>query len=809
MCVRTMVWCGLLVSGLTLSGWAEEPPVLRSTGVKAGDPEQVLPAGAVVHVRAHNPAALAKALDEIMVAFIPEKALPPQARAALKEPMPALALLGMRDPQGRALSMDQLSQMFGIAQDRPVSLSLYVAQAQTGPAFILSLPMKDPGALTGLLVNALAPRRFTVTPVTGGELFDIVGTNPDLPTRMFVACSEDRVYLCNAASLAAGLLAEGPRLAASSPLIAQAIQQYGKEDLTVVLDPGMFKPIAAMFHARYPTIPPETIQHVRRELMRNIPPAARVRMDLRLRWQFGIDGIDQGLDYLEAFATGTYEVLAEYLVGQIQVLDGLVISVDMAHPTQRLRVILRSAAIKPAEMGQPIPIANVRTALALLPGVGDWLSISGRSLPAKVSPVTLKWLENLKAKFVAKKLPPEGLARFAAYVQGYQQSQALESRVPWVIQSFVNPSPAVAPAPVKTVGEYIQRLLTQPGSATLTMMPAQQDDFIEKHFTDEARGYTANEKSYHQVFQNAPWFNASARSQVSTIEGGVKRVVYESVYTSTFGLFGYNEHELINRKMLYYARQGDYVFMQQGSSIGDLWVNRMEKVQAAPLPPALVKLLDQIPADAVAARTMRLLHHLPAVVRELGGVEALIHKELDEYLAQAREVVKKEADNRDNMEAQLMAIEPPLLMQALCADPVSGDLYLLLPGNLRYPRPSVVPAITDLLKAYSAQADSVGGSLEYERVGNGEYEMSLAVNTDALAFLVKSVVNSYVETYAGPGGHEKLNQLLVKPGDGTLHRNQVLLFNTLWSFLYEEDQEDMEDQEEQEDQKGIPFEKHN
>ena len=772
----------LLVLAPASRAGEEGPPVLRSTGVGEGVPESLLPAGAIVHVRAHSPLALIKSLDQFILSFVPEKALAPGQQLFLKQPLPLLGLLGFHRA-GKTMTADEVGQMFGVAPGQPVTVSLYMGEA--GPMLMASLPISEPKAFTGLLMNALAPRKFELKRSADVQYFEIVGTNPDLPNPLYVSCSEKRAYISTSLALTKNLTVNVPRLSEASPLISTAMKEHADQDLTVFVDPFVLKRMVATLQDRYPIIPPRTIQQLRMQILRNLPPDQKRQFDLRLRWQYGIDGVEQGLDYLEALATGSYEVLLGYLAGHVKALKGLVVSVDLGHPTQRMRVVLHSDAIKKAACTQPLPMPAVRAALAKLPGPRDWVTMTGRCQPSKTPPVMKAWMDKLKEKFAQKKLPADGLTRYASFLLNYHHAQQLEAQVPWTISASVSPPAVEKTTPPDNVLEYLKSLFTGPQGGTLIVMPAQEKDFIAAHYSKEALGVTTNEKDYRELSDQDYWFNCSARSRVTPVENGLKKLIYETAYTSNFGLFGYSEHELVNRKILYYGQKDNSLFMQQGTTSGDVWVSRLNKLPAQPLSPSLTRMLDRIPADAVSARTVRILHQFPALLDGLGTIENLIHAELDGYLVKVCKILDEEADPAKR-EAKVLAIEPPLTMMALCSDPATKKPYLLLPGNLRFPRSKVVPAIAQLFKAYTDNADKLGGTLEYERITDGACEMALNFNSDALAFFVKSTVNSFLETYGGPEGRQKLQKILLHPADGRLQRNQVLLYNTLWSFLYEQ-----------------------
>jgi len=105
----------LLLWLAALPVFAEEPVVLKSTGIAPGEPEAVLPSGAVLHVRAGNLQQTVKSLDSLAMSFVRKRPCRPRYKGSCKcrsrvgadrhaDPWPA------SDP-------DLLGQISGVALD--------------------------------------------------------------------------------------------------------------------------------------------------------------------------------------------------------------------------------------------------------------------------------------------------------------------------------------------------------------------------------------------------------------------------------------------------------------------------------------------------------------------------------------------------------------------------------------------------------------------------------------------------------------------------------------------------------------------
>jgi hypothetical protein len=229
------------------------------------------------------------------------------------------------------------------------------------------------------------------------------------------------------------------------------------------------------------------------------------------------------------------------------------------------------------------------------------------------------------------------------------------------------------------------------------------------------------------------------------------------------------------------VKHGDYLFMHSSGGPEETFLNGIENLPVPPLAPAITRLLEQAPKDSISIQTMRVLNELAVTLESLTQLENIARGELDDYLAKATAILKTDKAAKEKL-AELRNIEPPVLMKTLNMAK-DGQPFLTLVGELRYPRPKVMPFVGGLLKDFLARSDAVGGALSYERVQDGRFESSVIFSTEALALLVKSTANAYFETYVNdPAGPAKLREALVAPGDG-MKAEGVLLYNPMWDVF--------------------------
>ena len=85
---------------------------LSPSGLPADvDPEGLLPAGAILHVRINSSGELLDDASKMLTPFVPEKAIGPPAIQAMQQPNPLLALIGMQTMGAAAISRDAVEDV--------------------------------------------------------------------------------------------------------------------------------------------------------------------------------------------------------------------------------------------------------------------------------------------------------------------------------------------------------------------------------------------------------------------------------------------------------------------------------------------------------------------------------------------------------------------------------------------------------------------------------------------------------------------------------------------------------------------------
>ena len=773
--------CVFLASACAQPGLSAE--LLRDRGVPAGPALNALPQGAVVHVQLNNLLGAVEGIEQIVVPAVPVKLLPPDAQGLLQTPHPLLTVLGMQAVQ-EPLSEDNFAGKLGLNPRGSLGLTLYPGDPRR--LWVLSLPVADRAALANALNGLLRPTLVEDISLGGGSAVRLVPHAANQIPELYVVCSDSRAYICGDRSLAQALFSSPPAQRLDhDPFLGRALTDVAGMTLNVVVNPALLRPLA--FQLQQVRILGLAQLHARRApLLAQIPPEARTQIELRLQAEWGVKDLNQFADYAEGFVAATAGQIFDFVTNQMIAFEGVSVAVDIGSASPTVRLNVYSQRFQPEKSAAAIPLADVRRAMAWLGGEPASFEVTGRQPAGAPSPGMTAWVKAIRQEFEARGLKSPFFDRLADLLAQEQPVPAVESRVPWILTTCESLEPAKPLSECKSFGEYFSEL-PRAFAHPVKLIPAAGLDVLQSCLEDETKVLNENRK-LGQDFNEAttgrkPFLQANSRLQASDVQPHLRRFVLENAYTTPFGLFGYDQHELINRR-IFAARELDgYVVLHQHGETTQ-WLGGLDSHAARNLPPALAKLLDRVPEGANWFAVSRTLYRLPMLVDWVAMLEDRVHTDAQAYLAQAEQVFAK-TGNIDEALPELGKLPMPETVFSLNRDPATGKFYCLLPGGLAIPRPPVVPILQKLLADFAAHADEDGGLLLYRRVRPGVCEVAASQNTGALARLISSVGNRFFDEYLSqPGKLQELQTGLAAQHDWDPERyDQVLVRNPRWYFI--------------------------
>jgi hypothetical protein len=759
---------------------------LADHGVPAGSASDVLPGpGALIHLQFNDLLGVLEGIEEIQVAAIPEKAAPPDIQSLLQTEHPLLTFLGMQTLQ-QPLTPELLAQATGIDTRGTVGLTLYLGDPRR--MFILSLPTQVREPLVPLLNAGLKPSEVEAVDISGHKAIRLVSHIGFLP-ELYLVSSSDALYVCGARSLVQALhLTPAAQRFGADPFMSRVLSATDKKQMRLVVNPAMAKPLALQLQT-VSMIAQMMIPQQRATLMQLLPQEAKDQIEMQMRMQLGVRDLDELMDYTECIVLATLDQLIDFVSGRMLAFEGFTMAANLKGGFMEFSTGLHSSRFTADAGAAALPMDEVKQALAWLGPDTQSFTVTGKTPEETQSPVFSAWAKRVQKRCQMKGLSWPGLIRLVDMLDGLRPVPAVESRAPWLMSTHARLYPAPSLEAAASLEDYFVSL-ESPVYGPIRLMPDQGRDFLETCFRGETDALNGNRElglAFEESIQKQNhWCVQENRLDMTALDGDVTRYTRESTWTSRTGFFGYDQHELVNRRVLYARRVDDYLVTHRGAQ-ASTWLAGLKASQSREIAPGVVDLLDRVPEGANHVSVQRVLQNLP---RWMGWIEALetrLYADVDQYLKKAQAAVDESSD----LEAAAHAIrgmKMPLIIGSVNINPETKQVYALLPaGNLPLilPRPKVVPLVAGLLKDFAAQADSLGGSLVYTRISDESYQFSATQSTEAITTLIRTTGNALFENYlAYQEGPAQLMRKIGSPRDGDASAfDEVVARNPQWASM--------------------------
>jgi hypothetical protein len=748
--------------------------------------EDALPKGALVYVRANNLQRMLENIDSLLTSFLPEKAIPPELKSVFSTPNPFLSFLGIK-LFGELVSPDQFSSLTGVALDRPVSFALY--PSDPGKDFVFSIPISDPVRLMDRIKQILHPS--VVDKIDSGNIsvYRIVPSPSIFAGNLYLCSSENTAFFCSHIKTARSLVKPADReRIGSDPVIAHGLRNYKDSDLEVIFSAEFIKTQLPMVKKRFS--PEMMTPGFRKGIFRfllGLDPVGRGYMEAQLRLQLGIDGIFEFIRYLEAAAIGTYRVVFEEFLQWLAVTDGIVVAVDFEERFFTTSLSVYSEKIDPIQSARPLPREEIVQALPYLPGTGTNLVAVGRTPQPVSSGRVERILDSVEYELRRRNLDSAIYEAFKTYWINKQANPPVESKVPWTLRTTVDPSKKIGIDGFSSFEKWLRALVIgihREQWAKITLLPVAQKEIFEAAMENETRVTNQNETLFRELLEpkleGRRFYEVEGRIQKQALEGGVHKLILEKSYKSRRGYLGYQQHELINRRISYYKEMGRYLLIANGND--DTLMTQLINEERQSVAPSMTEWLQRAPSNVSSVRVVKTLHLIANLMDFLGDAEDLIHRELNVFLREANEIKPALVDDKNRKNRARLKF--PILAMTLNMDK-SGELYCVMPGGLYFPRPKIAPKLRELLDDYLSVASGLGGVACFKTVNPGEMRVTIVQSMDALALLVKTSVDRFFDKYMmTEAGLGELMRILTHPGDGKrLRDEEVIRVNPSWALI--------------------------
>jgi len=749
---------------------SEPTPISISSG---GVPQtektvDILPKGAIAHIQANNLKKLIFDVEALGLSLLPEKMVPPPMQPLLQDKHPLLAFVGstLNIPN---FNMALLSQMTGIDFNKEVTFSIYF---EDQPTFIASLPVSKIELISDTLVKTLQIEGCVNQNYGDYKGFNIQCRNNDLPRNMHVVCSDNRAYISNSTSLLAQLGKDGGNNLSDNAAIKKALATYSNSDLIAILDNEYAKNELNKMTAPFAKLPPQQIDQFKNKIIKEFKNNEDLydMITMCLRFDLNINGIDELMDYAECYLIPAYEILFTELHQKTMAFEGLAIALDINKDFQKLHLSAYSNTIEASTGTKPLPMSEVKKALNTLPSNRNWTHIIGQKSPAEKSKLCTQWLAEVEKYLDKKTLDKKMFLAIKSFITGHKAVDPLESRSSWTIKTQVNEENYFDSKNVDTFTDYlygISEKIFSPASFDLTLSSASESDFAT-FLNDKKDQLNTNYNSYNDLMlliskQNSSWITKKVSLNSSPLKDGIKRWTLDESYLSRSGIFGYDQHEFINRDIYYTGKLGDYLAIEKTNRSTPYLMGKKEGVQTSK---AMNTLLSLVPEGSHDIFVLDNRSFVLSLTDFLKTSEDIIHKELNNYL---KKIISVESKTKE----ELKKVEMPLYVSSLNQNKNTGEYYCVLLNQITFPRPKAQLVIDGLLADYRRKDAELGGTVCYQKQGKGQYEYAFIQSTEALAYLIKSSINTFHSSYLSePDGQQKLMMSVMSEMDRNPNRNE-------------------------------------
>ncbi|MFC1636452.1 hypothetical protein ACFL5Z_16605, partial [Planctomycetota bacterium] len=699
---------------------------------------------------------------------------------------PLLTLLGMQTLQ-QPLTPEVLEQSTGIDTRGTIGLTLYLGDPRR--MFVLSLPTRSREPLVPLLNAALQPSDITEVNVSGQKAIRVVSQRIRFIPELYLVSSSDTLYLCGDRSLVQALhrTPKAQRFG-QDPFMSRALPAMETKQVRMVMNPAMAKPFALQLQG-IGMMAKAMIPMQRAALMQRIPQEAREQIEMQVRMQLGVRDLNQLADYIECMLVATLEQLIDFISGRMLAFEGFTMATNLQGGFVEFSARLHSSRFQEETGTKSLPMDQVKRALGWLGPDYQSFTVTGKKPEPKASPILSAWAKRVQQQCEMRGLAWPGLVRFVEMLDELKPVPTVESQTPWILSTRAPLQPAPSLKDATSLEDYFVSL-ELPVYRRVKITPDQGRNFLETCFREETEALNKNRKlgqDFANTFQKQrPWCLHQNRFHTTRLDRGVTRYTRESVWTSRFGIFGYDQHELVNRKMVYARRVGDYLVYHRGAQASP-WLAGLKSGRPGQIAPGVIDLLDRVPEGANYISIQRVLQNLPRWMGWIGALESRLHADAQKYL----ETVQTVVDNSRDLEAAkhtIRGMRMPVIIGSVNIHPETKQVYALLPtGNLPLilPRPKVVPLVQKLFEDYAAQADSVGGSLVYTKVSDESCQFAMLQSTEALTTLTRTVGNTLFENYLATQEQQIQLQRQIstqRDGDAAVF-DEVVARNPQWAFI--------------------------
>lgn len=756
---------------------------------QASQHQQVLPGNAIVHAEIRSLLRVVTQAENFLKSGVPEQLLPPDAGELLKQKHPLLTVFGMK-MMGKPLEPEFLSHSLGIDPDAPVTVTIYPGDPRK--FFIVSMGLTGADAFVGTVTSPDGPVKAARISIGGLDLIQLPmqGMGADA---LYGLVRGNRVYVSGESSLLLLLDdTEGYERLNGDPHMSDVLRRTDELDLFLTIHPDLIKPLYKQA-GFFKFLPVSLLSLKKQEFLAKIPEDEKEMIDMQIRMQMPVDGLDELLDYGECAVTATYHTAFDALLSKASSFEGLTFGIRAGAEIPGLVFMVHGSDEERGAVPETIPMEELRSALERFPGDIPYWSAVGKKPAAVPSEWMTRTLDRMHDLMAAKNLDVTWLDKLRKVHVESQLVQPLESGAGWTLKAAAQVGNMPKTDDFDSMDMYFTALMEQqydPVWSSVTVVPGKGPEFLEAFLEQKKQALQSINEDVLSLLppnQRHSWVEQLYRHDSSNLNNGVTILTWENVWRTRSGLFGFNEHELVNRKRYAARKVGNHLVFHKSSDDGK-WLQEFDWKSNSNPGRSRSMLVGMVPDGAYSVGFLKLSGILPATIHGLADLEDLAHRDIDKYLEKVKALARDtSAGDRAALIKKVRTVPMPVTLAKVSVNSETGDFYGMIPGDIAFPRPRIMPILEELIADYEKDVRNAGGLLTYARHDGGTREYGIMHHTGALTSFIRKTGNSFARLYLKDSeGIQKLMGRAMSPLDMRPHEvksEEVLIRNPRWAFV--------------------------
>jgi len=526
-------------------------------------------------------------------------------------------------------------------------------------------------------------------------------------------------------------------------------QSTKESDITVITNNTLLRQLPWWNDTQYQTLPENVKNNVRRSL-KKMSPAVQEEVTARLREYTGIKSPDTGIEVMICLASAFYEELFKKARRLVFATRAGLAQVKLGENYQRLDFsVVKNPSIMDT-VRRALPLKAISRALTRITGRSPFISVQGKTAQKEIAGFPRAVIKNTEKKLKAKKLPRAFLAPWKKYTQTLAPVPTLSDVVPWQVR--YTHTQRKKSRPEQDLKTFLSRHLHGDNTWKMTVTPALSSRRLSAYFKQRIDRLNQNRTALRELnrhYQSAnPLIRRHHRFSRPPLKGHCEKYIEESIYTTRFGWFGYDQHRWVNRSIYYHRRSRGYSFLLRGQDDTN-WLNQSDKPPLVPAGRARLSLVSGAPKGSYALMLCSPFLNLEARLNMAADLERSVYNELDRYLNRLK---KTRSHSKTKSIAELRRHQAPVYVDEVYYNPSHDKFYCKLVNGRSYPSPPLVPVLINLLSDYLKNRKTFTGNAVYFYDTAERQGMALRWDSWAAAYLVRSMSERFFDRYTPENG---------------------------------------------------------